>query len=180
MRKTTKKTIDEKETVLTKESVVAKESVTPKKEKTKISCRSVVNGILFFEGEKTKKIYEWTDYNDKVDVDTVDLISAVQTKSRFLFNPYFIVMDDDFINRFPQLKSFYNEHYSVGDLRAIFNLPIDEIKKVVSTLPPTAITQLKQLLASAVSDGTIDSYKRIQIFDSILGTNLILIASSIK
>ena len=66
------------------------------------------------------------------------------------------------------------------NLRAIFDLPIDEIEKVVSTLPPTAITQLKQLLASAVSDGTIDSYKRIQIFDSILGTNLILIASSIK
>lgn len=155
---------------------VTKPIVKEAEHKKEIECRSVVNGILFFEGERTKKIYEFADYNDVQNIDYEDLLVAVRTKSRFLFNPYFIVTDEDFVNSYPQLKNFYRDHYSIGDLRKLFTVPINELEKHIKALPPSAITQLKQLVSSAVADGTIDSYKRIQVFDSLLGTNMLLLS----
>ena len=141
-----------------------------------IPCRSITQGALYMEGAKTHMLYEWVDYGDITMVEYADLAAAVRTKSWFLFSPGFIVDDEDFVEQNIQLKKFYTENYSVHDLNKILHLPVDEMKNEISALPKSAIESLKTLAASSISDGTIDSVKRIKVLDELFGTNLNILA----
>ena len=92
-----------------------------------ILCRSITQGGLFMDGEKTQIPYKWSDYGDEIEVEYRDLVAAVRRKSPFVFHPYFIVDDDDFIAEFPQLATFYEQSYSMRDLLNILSLPNHEM-----------------------------------------------------
>lgn len=141
-----------------------------------IPCRSVTQGGLYMEGQKTHMQYEWVTYGDYADVEYADLAAAVRVKSGYVFRPTFIIEDDDFIAEFPALKKFYTENYSVTDLEAILRYPIDKMLEEIKCLPKTALDSLKVLAASSVADGSLDSVKKINALDEVLGTNMSLLA----
>lgn len=154
----------------------------PKKQKKTFSdsdgivCRSITQGGLYMEGAKTHMLYEWVEYGDKTQVEYADLAAAVRTKSSYLFNPMFIVEDEDFIDEFSQLKKFYTENYTVNDLESILSYPMNKMLEEISALPKSAIESLKVLAASSINDGTLDSVKKIKALDEVFGTNLSLLA----
>ena len=141
-----------------------------------ISCRSVVQGNVYLTGTKTKIPYEWMDYGDRTDIEYCDLVSLVRERSGYLFNPFIIVEDEDFIGQFPQLQKFYNENYSIAELGKILELSTSEMEKEINALPKTALESLKKIAANQVSLGQIDSVSKIKALDRIFGTDLNLIA----
>lgn len=143
----------------------------------KIACRSVIDGVLNMEGLKTKNLYSWRDYGDIEYVEYADLVSAVRTKSGFVFNPWFIVDDEDFVNENSQLKKFYTENYSVKELREIIDMPINKMVEAIKALPPSAVESLKSIAASAITSGGLDSVKKIKALDEAFGTDLNLLAT---
>ena len=158
---------------------VVKESAPAKKvfkDSDGILCRSITQGGLFMEGAKTHMLYEWVDYGDKTFVEYADLAAAVRIKSSFIFSPLFIIEDEDFIDEFTQLKKFYTENYTVQDLEAIIHMPVDKMTEEISALPKSAVESMKVIAASAITDGTLDSVKKIKVLDEIFGTNLSLLA----
>lgn len=144
-----------------------------------ISCHSVIEGGVYFTGGKTKIPYTFNCYGDEVDILYSDLALAVRIKSPYLFNPWFIVDDEDFIAEFPQLQKFYNENYSVRELKNILKLPIDEMVSEINALPKTAIESIKGIAASKVANGSIDSIAKIKALDEIFGTDLGLLQSAL-
>lgn len=173
-------TASKKPTTVVEEPVaVMKESKVEKKvfkDSDGIPCRSITQGALYMEGAKTHMLYEWVDYGDVTMVEYADLAAAVRIKSWFVFSPTFIVDDEDFVEQNMQLKKFYTENYSVHDLNKILQLPIDKMKEEILALPKSAIDSLKTLAASSVSEGTIDSVRRIKVLDELFGTNLNILA----
>ena len=157
-----------------------------KKEKRKflqtdfIMCRSVVTGGLFFEGSKTKQVYQWNDYGDETEVEYRDLVAEVRAKSNFIFSPWFIVEDEDFIEEFPQLKQFYAQYLSVRDLKAIINLPINQMAKKISELPNGAKETLRTIAASMVSSRAVDSVAKIKKLDEIFETDMEFLSSLLQ
>lgn len=145
-----------------------------------IMCRSVIQGGLFLEGAKTKQLYRWTDYGDETEVEYRDLVSEVRAKSAFVFSPYFIVEDEDFIEEFPQLKQFYNQYYSVKDLREILSLPLSSMAKKIEELPNGAKESLRSLAASMISSGAIDSVSKIKKLDEIFDTDMEFLSSLLQ
>lgn len=141
-----------------------------------IVCRSIVQGGLFMEGAKTHMLYEWVDYGDKTQVEYADLASAVRVKSAFVFSPLFIVEDEDFIEEFLPLKKFYTENYTVQDLEQILRLPESKMVEEITALPKSALDSLRVIAASAITDGTLDSVRKIKALDELLGTNLNILA----
>ena len=173
------------------ENVEAKETKEVKKTETKvekkkfeqndgISCRSVVQGGVYLTGTKTKMPYEWTAYGDRTEVEYCDLVALVRERSGYLFSPFIVVEDDDFVAEFPQLEKFYSENYSIRELSDILNMPLDEMEKTISTLPRTALESLKNIAANQVSLGQIDSVSKIKVLDRIFGTDLNLISEIMK
>lgn len=142
-----------------------------------IKCRSVITGGLFLEGAKTKQIYNWSDYDDETDVEYRDLVAEVRQRSEFVYGPRFIVMDDDFIEEFPQLKQFYNQYYSVKELGEILELPVNQMAKKIAELPKGAKDSIRNLAASKISSGAIDSVKKIKKLDEIFETDLEFLSS---
>ena len=141
-----------------------------------IPCRSITQGALYMEGAKTHMLYEWVEYGDITMVEYADLAAAVRKKSWFMFSPAFIVDDEDFISQNVQLKKFYEENYSVHDLERILHLPIDKMKEEITALPKSAVESLKSLAASSITEGELDSVKKIKVLDELLDTNLSILA----
>lgn len=190
---TARKTAAKAETVKNTEPVVetvaenneeVKEEIkeVPKKEKRVfkdsdgIPCRSITQGGLFMEGAKTHMLYEWVEYGDITQVEYADLASAVRVKSTYIFGPYFMIDDDDFVEEFPALKKFYTENYTVEDLETILSYPVERMIDEVKALPKSAQESLKVLAASSINDGDLDSVSKIKALDDIFGTKLSILA----
>lgn len=142
-----------------------------------IPCHSVIEGGVYYEGTKTGMYYSFTGYGDIVDIEYADLAAAVRTKSPFLFNPWFIVDDEDFVEEFPMLKKFYTQNYTTKELKNILKLPIDEMTNAIKALPKSAVDSLKTIAATRVADGRIDSVAKIKALDELFDTELGLLQS---
>lgn len=142
----------------------------------RIKCRSVTQGGLYVEGSKTKQPYAFSCYGDETEIEYRDLVALVQVKSSYLFHPYFVVEDPDFVAEFPQLDKFYTEYYDVQDLEGILDLPVDQMLEKLKRLPTGATENLKVIAASQVADGRMDSVKKIKELNAFFGIDLNLVA----
>lgn len=145
-----------------------------------IMCRSVIKGGLYFEGSKTKQLYQWNDYGDESEVEYRDLVAEVRIKSNFLFDPRFIVEDEDFVEEFPQLKQFYSQYYSVKELGNILELPVNEMARRIIELPKGAQESLRNIASSRIASGAIDSVSKIKKLDEIFETDMEFLSSLIQ
>ena len=136
----------------------------------------MTQGGLYVEGAKTKQQYAFSDYGDETEIEYRDLVGLVQAKSDYLYHPYFIVDDDDFIVEFPQLEKFYTDAYGVQDLVAVLDLPIDQMLEKLNKLPSGAKENLKVLASSQVADGRLDSVRKIKALNEFFGIDLNMIA----
>lgn len=141
-----------------------------------IPCRSVCQGALYLEGPRTKMPYEWMSYGAVEEIEYRDLSELVRTRSNYIFRPCFIIDDTDFVEEFPTVKKFYTENYSVTELSAVLDLPIEQMLAEIKALPKGAIETLKSIAASQVSVGQIDSVRKIKALDQVFGTDLNLLS----
>ena len=149
-------------------------------EKESIICRSVVSGGLYMDGAVSKMPYTWTDFGDEVGVEYRDLVAATKMKNSYVMKPFFVIMDSDFINEFPFLKQVYEGQYSIKDLANVLTLPVDDMVEEIKKLPPNIKDTLKGIASTWVSNGRLDSFKKIKALDNILDTDLSLIADMVN
>lgn len=142
-----------------------------------IECRSVTVGGLVLEGVKSNDLYRWTEYGDITEVEYRDLASLVRSKSPYIFYPYFVIDDEDFVNEFPQLKQFYDESYTVDDLEQVLRMPVNQMIEQIKVLPNGAKETLKNIASTKISTGELDSVRIIKALDDYFGTELNLLAS---
>ena len=145
-----------------------------------IMCRSVITGGLYLEGSKTKQVYTWTEYGDETEIEYRDLVPEVRQRTDFVFGPRVIVEDDDFIEEFPQLKQFYAQYYSVKELGDILDLPVNQMAKKILELPKGAKDSIRNLAASKINTGQIDSVQKIKKLDEVFETDLEFLSSLIQ
>ena len=177
---TTEKTNEESEDEV-KPAITVKEKVKKSFSQTdRIRCRSVTQGGLFVDGPKTKQPYSFSDYGDETEIEYRDLVALVIEKSSFIFHPYFIVDDSDFVSEFPQLEKFYTDSYSIQDLKGILELPIGFMVDKLRHLPSGAAENLKIIASAQVADGEIDSVKKIKALNEFFDVDLNLIAELSK
>lgn len=154
------------------------QEIQPKKEFAQsdgIRCHSVVQGGLYYEGSKTGMLYSFSDYGDVTDIEYRDLVAAVRTKSEYVYNPYFIIDNEDFLEEFPAVKKFYADQISIKDLKAILDLDTTKMISAIESLPKPAIENLKKIASTQIASGRLDSVKKIKALDELFGTDLNLI-----
>lgn len=164
----------------------AKSTVVEEKKETKvekvsfeptdlIECVSVTAGELIMFGRKTKNIYRWTDYGDTQEVEYQDLKSEkLNRTSRYIYDPLFMINNDDVLNStdFKGVSDVYQSFLSVDDIDEIFGLDIGNFKKTLLSLPVGLKNTIKSLAVTKIEDGSLDSIKKIQCIDEVLGTDL--------
>lgn len=157
-----------------KETIKAKRKFDPE---DGILCRSVTVGGLCLTGIKSGMFYRWTEYGDETEVEYRDLAGMVRTKSPYIYNPQFVIDDEDFIAEFPQLQKFYEDSYTITDLESILSLPVQDMIANIEQLPGGAKETIKNIASSQIADGRLDSVRKIKALDDIFGTELNLLAS---
>lgn len=190
-----RKTVDTKDTMDTREMATEKnDAVTASDIKTEkvveretrpmprsyeptdaISCHSIVGGYVNFLGKKSGTVYSWYDNGDISNIEYQDLRSAMLSKSPYVFDPIFIIDDEELLTlpEWKAVKERYEQIYSVDDLTKIFDLPVVQMTSVIEQLPDIVKRSLITLAKTMVDDGRLESIKKIRALDNLLGTDLL-------
>lgn len=142
-----------------------------------ITCKSVITGGLYMEGQKSKQLYVFGDYGGETEIEYRDLVAEVRLNSSFVFEPRFIIEDEDFIEGFPQLKQFYAKYLSAQDIRNILELPTNQMLKRMQELPSSSLDSLRNTAATMVATGAIDSVSKIKALDEFFETDMEFLSS---
>lgn len=169
------------ETIVVETNVEESNVIETKKEKRVfeqtdlIPCRSMVNGALYIEGNRSGILYSWADYDDVQEVEYRDLIYLVRTRNdKSIYAPRIIILDDDFIEQESSVRDFYDSMYTTSDLKQIFSLPEKQMIDEINKLPSGAKETVKGMAATMISSHALDSVRKIKALDKIFGTNMIL------
>lgn len=143
-----------------------------------IQCRSINAGYMNFRGAKTGNVYKWSNTGDYADIEYQDLRAAMLSRSAYVFNPLFLVEDEQILElpEWKEVKAMYEKLYS-KDLEEIFNLPVDQMGRVINGLPKGAKVSLSRLAKTKMENGSLDSINKIRKIDELLGTELMLFIS---
>lgn len=171
---------DDEKTTVTEE--VPKKKTTKKTTKKTFSdsdlivCKSVTLGGLTICA-KSGNVYEFRQYGDECEIEYRDLSELVRRRTSYIYTPRIIITDNDFINEFKTLHDFYNDNYNINDLESVLELPIDEMVIAINNLPPSLKITLSSLAATMVSNGKLDSLRKIKTLDSLFGTDINFLSS---
>lgn len=140
-----------------------------------IPCRSMVSGLLYIRGNRSKIPYRWADYGDVVEIEYRDLIYMVRThNNKYIYSPKLIIEDEEFIAQNPKLKEFYDSLYTESDLYEIISMPVNQMKPIVEKLPIGCKNALKGIASTMIDEGRLDSVNKIKALDEIFGTQMLL------
>lgn len=138
-----------------------------------ILCKSITNGGLYMPGLKSNILYTWIDAGDVIEVEYQDLQAAIRSNNGYVMNPFFVIEDEELVAQFPQLKKIYDALYSVGELEYVLTeLSPGDMKATILSLPKGAQDSIKHLASKMVSDGRLDSVRKIKVLDEIFDTEM--------
>lgn len=162
----------------TEEEVKEATKSAPKKKYTDgdyILCRSTIAGGLNINC-RSGNVYRFNNYGDVCEIEYRDLVELIRKHSDHIFIPRIIIEDDDFLEGFPLVVKFYNEMYSVGDLKEILLMPNGQMEKAISALPNELKMTLKNLAATMIESGEIDSINKVRILTDVLDADFNLLS----
>ena len=128
-----------------------------------IPCKSITNGGLYMPGLKSNILYSWVDAGDIVEVEYQDLQAAIRSNNGYVMNPLFVIEDEELVSQFPQLKKLED---------VVTELSPGDMKATILSLPKGAQDAIKHLASKMVSDGRLDSVKKIKTLDEIFDTEM--------
>ena len=138
-----------------------------------IPCKSITQGGLYMPGLKSHILYTWVDAGDVVEVEYQDLMAAIRSNNGYIMSPLFVIEDEEVIEHYPQIKKLYESLYSIGELEdVILELDPASMKATILSLPEGARNSISHLASKMLSDGRLDSVKKIKILDEIFDTDM--------
>ena len=140
----------------------------------KIPCVSITVGGLSMLGGKSKELYHWLNMGDVVEVEYRDLVSAVREHSKDVFEPRFIIQDDDFLAKYDTVQLRYGQLYTPRDIEQVLAMPAPQMAAAIKKMPVGAQNALRDLASRKVDSGELDSGNRIKVIDELFGTQLVL------
>ena len=137
-----------------------------------IECRSVIFGELILIGPKTRMRYSWANEGDVREVEYQDLVSWRALHHRYLFEPMIIIENEEICEEWKaDLGKLYDNLQTV-DLKALFNLPHRQFVTQIKQLPPSMKSSVQNMAYAMIQNKTLDSLRKIEALDEILGTEL--------
>lgn len=186
-KKTTKVASESKKTTATaKKKTTAKSTAktkTPAKAEkeakvfgldTPVLCKSVRQNELYYVA-KSGMEYVWNGFGDEREVLYGDIIALKSSRSPFLYEPWFVIKDEDLLER-PEFKKDFQDMYALYEEfdqpSVFFDRPISEIKERLKSAPNGLRDLIVYNAGEYINDGTLDRIGVINAIDEVFGTNL--------
>lgn len=140
-----------------------------------ITVRNGFQGRLIYVSKKTGEIFEWDGFGEEQEMELRELRAAKNSYNKafyinnwFMFNP-----EDDWVIDYLGVRQFYKNAISVDDFDDIFDLPANELKKKINSLPEGQKKSVEYRARVLIGEHKIDSLKQISVLEDALGIELI-------
>lgn len=178
-----KKTVEKAEdidTTLATDDAVSKVSEVKKVKKTftdsdYILCRSVCFGGLNVTCQSGNP-YEFIDYGAECEINYRDLVALIRKGSDHIFLPRFIILDNDLLENFPNVKRVYETMYTTADLLKILSLPKSQMISEIKKLPNATKNVLCKMVATEIASGRLDSISKVRALSELFDSDFNLIS----
>ena len=140
----------------------------------RIPCVSITVGTLVMPGNKSKETYQWVEMGSVQEVEYRDLIAEVRLRSSYIYEPRFIIQDEDFLAQHDDIIQRYGELYTPADIEYVLSLPAPQMEEQIKKMPIGARNALRDLAVRKIDSGELDSVQRVKVIDSFFGTELVL------
>lgn len=183
--KTTKQTKITKTSKTSKNNAVLEETkkeikkdVKTFKEDEGILCKSITRGELIYIGKKSNTKYIFSNYDDTCEIEVRDLNSLKSSKSAYLYDPLFVIEDEEFLSqpKWKDIREMYDQAVA-NDINEIIDKPIGQFKQIISQLNKGYKEALAREVATRIHEDNFDSLSKIKAIDEICGTDLYCLIS---
>lgn len=137
-----------------------------------IECRSVTVGQLVGTGKKSQIYYLWSNYGDVQYVEYQDLLAWKSSRSGYVYNPQFIIENDELLEQWPDVKAV-NDKVKSADCNKIFNQTAQQFKISLTKVPESYKFVVVNMARAKIESGELDSVAKIKALDKAFGTDLI-------
>lgn len=167
----------EKKTTTSITSDVVTDSTVQKTTKIKynssdlIPCKSVRYGKMQYISKKSGTIYEWSDFGDVCELEYSDLLALKASKSVFLYDPWFLILDEDLQDAW-KLKELYSYFNNFDEVEEFLKQSASDIAKNLESAPRGYQDVIRYTARNMLQNGTLDSVAKIKTIDRILHTQL--------
>ena len=100
----------------------------------------------------------------------------IRRGSEHVFLPRFIILDEDFLEDFPTVQKVYGTMYTREDLVGILDLPITAMKREIDKLPKATKDNMRNLVATHIANGKLDSISKVRALTEIFNTDFNLLS----
>ena len=140
-----------------------------------ILCRSVCSGGLNVTSQ-SGNLYRFNDYGSECEINYRDLVTLIRKGADHIFLPRFVILDEDFLEEFPTVQKVYGEMYTRDDLVSILELPIPQMTSEIRKLPESTKNSMRNLIATQISNGKLDSIAKVRALTEIFGSDFNLLS----
>lgn len=140
-----------------------------------ILCRSVCSGGLNIVSQ-SGNLYRFNDYGSECEINYRDLVTLIRKGSEHIFSPRFVILDEDFLEDFPTVQKVYGTMYTMNDLVEILELPIPRMKAEIEKLPAATKNSMRNLIATQISNGKLDSIAKVRELTTIFNSDFNLLS----
>ena len=183
---TTKTKTTSKRTTATKAASQKTSNTKTKTEETKeikkfelddmIYCQSVRHGTLTHIDTNGIE-YDWYGFGDIQMLPYKEIISLKSRKSKFLYEPWILIKDEDLMAREDFQKDFADmyaayDKFDYTDPKEFFEQDISTIRKELKEAPNGLRDYIKWAANQYIKDGVLDRISVIRVIDEVYGTRL--------
>lgn len=136
-----------------------------------IPCKSVRYGLLQHLSKKSGDLYEWADYGDVVDVAYGDLLALKSRKSKFLYAPWFLIMDEQLVEDW-KLNDIYTYFEDFEDVEEFLQSGAITLRRNLPNAPQGYKDLIIHKAGEMIRNGNLDSIATIRAIDDVLHKNL--------
>ena len=136
-----------------------------------IPCKSVRYGMLQHVSRKSGDSYVWEDYGDVVDVSYGDLLALKSGKSKFLYAPWFIVLDDQLAEEW-KLTELYTYFKEFEDVEDFLQSGAITLRRQLPNAPQGYKDLIVHKAGEMIRNGSLDSIGTVKAIDDVLNKSL--------
>ena len=147
-----------------------------------VNVKSNTFGTLFYRNPRTGDAIEWSHFGDVQQLTMGDLRAMKGTQRAFYENQWIYIMNiedagyedvtADDICKALMVTQYYKNILDPDNFSQVFSWPEEKIRERVSMMSPGAKMNLVVAANTAITNGALDSLKKIKTLEDVLGCEL--------
>jgi len=138
-----------------------------------VTVRNGFQGRLVYRSKKTGERFIWDEFGSEQDMELSELKSAKSYCKDFFVNNWWMFDDPEIID-YLGMKQYYKFALKIEDFDSLFEADdVDEMRDIISSLSAGQKKSVTYRAKQLITEGAIDSNKKITALEDILGVELI-------